>query len=197
MCKTLLSIAAALALSAPIAAHAQFYAGGGLGLGHVSVDCSGVDSCDKNAFGFKAYGGYRFENGWATEISYFDWGQVKASGSLAAVGVPGTTLSGKLSAQGLGIGLAYFLPLPGEWVGLFRFGGVQNRSKFDVTDGTVSVGESKGAFFAYGGVGLAYRLTPQLSVTAEADFSRTKWGIDGEYEADNVQLYTVGLSYSF
>jgi OOP family OmpA-OmpF porin len=179
---------AAVALAASAAAQAQFYVGGNVGLGRVDVDCSDIPDCDKTAVGFKAYGGYRFDNGWAVEGGYFDWGKATASDSGLSLDVKST---------GFGVGLAYFLPLTEQWTGVFRFGGMQNRGRLDATDGTVSVGESKNEIFAYGGLGLAYRLTPQLAITAEADFSRTRWCFDGECESANVQLYSIGLRYSF
>jgi hypothetical protein len=197
MRKTRLIIVAALALAASAAAQAQFYVGGNVGLGRTDVDCSGVDDCDKNAVGFKAYGGYLFDAGWAVEALYFDWGKVTASGNLAAVGLPATVLSGSIESSGFGIGLAYFLPVPGDWSGVFRFGAVQNRSKLDISDGSLATGETNSKVFTYVGLGLGYRLTPQFTVTAEADFSRAQWGLGGTYESNNVQLYSVGLRYAF
>jgi OOP family OmpA-OmpF porin len=188
MRKPTMALVAAITLTTSAAAQAQFYAGGNVGLGRVDVDCSDIPDCDKNAVGFKLYGGYRFDNGWAVEGGYFDWGKATASES-------GLNLD--LKSTGFGLGLAYFLPLPGDWSGLFRFGAAQNRGRLDATDGTLSVGESKNEIFAYGGLGLAYRLTPQFAITAEADFSRTRWCFDGECESANVQLYSIGLRYSF
>jgi OOP family OmpA-OmpF porin len=196
MHKLKMAFIAAVALGASAAAQAQFYLGGNVGLGRVDVDCD-VEDCDKNAVGFKVYGGYRFDNGWAVEGGYFDWGKATASESLASEGLPSTVLNADLKSSGFGVGLAYFLPFPGEWTGVFRFGGMQNRGKIDATAGGVSISESKNEIFAYGGLGLAYRLTPQLAITAEADFSRTRWCFDGECESANVQLYSIGLRYSF
>lgn len=197
MRKIMTASVAALALAASAAAQAQFYAGGNVGLGRVAVDCEGSADCDTTAVGFKAYGGYRFDNGWAVEAGYFNWGKATASESLASVGLPASALSLDAKSSGFGAGLAYFMPLPGEWTGVFRFGGVQNRGRIDATDGSLSIGESKSEIFAYGGLGLAYKLTPQLSLAAEADFSRTRWCFDGECGSANVQLYSIGLRYAF
>jgi OmpA-OmpF porin, OOP family len=191
------ALVAAAALAASAAVQAQFYMGGNVGLGHVDIECGDVGDCDKNAVGFKLYGGYRFDNGWAVEAGYIDWGKAAASESLASVGLPSSVLNLDLRSSGFGVGLAYFLPLSEGWTGVFRFGGVQNRGNLDATDGTLSVSESKGAFFAYGGLGVAYRLTPQLALAAEADFSRTRWCFDGECGSASVQLYSVGLRYAF
>jgi len=197
MRKAKMVFVAALALAASAAAQAQFYVGGNVGLGRVDVECSDIPDCDKTAVGFKAYGGYRFDNGWAVEAGYFDWGKATASESLASVGLPSSVLSMDVKSSGFGVGLAYFLPLPGEWTGVFRFGGAQNRGRIDATDGTLSIGESKSEIFAYGGLGVAYRLTPQLAIAAEADVSRTRWCFDGECGSANVQLYSIGLRYAF
>jgi hypothetical protein len=61
----------------------------------------------------------------------------------------------------------------------------------------LSIGESKSEIFAYGGLGLAYRLTPQLAIAVEADVSPTRWCFDAECGSDNVQLYSIGLRYAF
>jgi len=105
MRKTSMAVVTVVALDASAAAQVQFYAGGDVGLGRVDVDCSEVDDCDKNAVGFKVYGGYRFDAGWAVEAGYFDWGKVTASGSLASVGLPSTMFSESIESTGFGIGL--------------------------------------------------------------------------------------------
>ncbi len=193
MRKSTLAIVAAAALTASAAVQAQFYVGGNVGLGNISIDCSDTNDCDKTATGFKAYGGYRFENGWAVEAGYFDWGKATAS----FTDDDSTVLSGSASANGFGIGLAYFMPFSSEWVGVFRFGAIQNRGKLNISDGTVTVSGSKSEIFAYGGLGVGYNLTPRIAITVEADFSRARWGAEGVYESENVQIYTIGLRYSF
>jgi OOP family OmpA-OmpF porin len=200
---------AAAALLAVAGAQAQAYVGGNVGWGRVDVDCSDLDSCDKTNTGFKAYGGYRFSNNLAVEAVYFDWGKVTGQGTLdlpneqlaslraRPLSTSINSLSGDLEATGFGLGLAYFLPFATDFSGVARLGAVQNRGKIGISDSIMSTGAAKNSIQAYVGLGIGYNLTPNLAITAEADFSRVKWGAEGEYESDNVQLYTFGLRYSF
>lgn len=72
MKKSLLALATAAALVSGTAANAQGYVGGGVGVGNIDVDCTGLTSCDKSNVGYKVYGGYQFGGGWAAELGYFD-----------------------------------------------------------------------------------------------------------------------------
>jgi OOP family OmpA-OmpF porin len=209
MRRWMLSSVAVAALLAAAGAQAQVYLGGNVGWGRFDVDCSDLDSCDRTNTGYKAYGGYRFENNFAVEAVYFDWGKVTAQGSLdtgntlpaslrsSPMSTSITTLSGDLKATGFGLGVAYFLPFAKDFSGVARLGAVQNRGKLSISDSVMSASSSKNSVQAYFGLGVGYNVTPNLAITAEADFSRVKWGAEGEYESDNVQLYTFGLRYSF
>jgi OmpA-OmpF porin, OOP family len=90
-----LSALAALALTASMAARADvqpgFYAGAGFGTTKINDD--GFDNnIDDSDTGFKIFGGYSFNQNFAIEATYFDFG--KASGSFGVgenfdVGVSG------------------------------------------------------------------------------------------------------------
>ena len=95
-----LTALAALALMAATAVQADtqpgFYAGAGIGttkVGHDAFDGSGIDETDT---GFKVFGGYTFNQNWAVEVSYFDFGEASASagGDSVSVGVSGLSASG-------------------------------------------------------------------------------------------------------
>lgn len=198
---SLISIAAGLALLASGAVSAQGYVGGGLGWARIGVDCTDVPNCDKTATGGKLYGGYMVGQQFGVELSYFDWGKVTASGVIGNVGrleSPMATtglMSGKLRATGVGLAVAYIVPVSSDWSGTVRAGIMQNKGKVTVDgfDGSFS----KNATFPHIGFGLGYRLSPGLYLTGEADFSRVKWGVDGVYEKEDVQLISIGLRYSF
>lgn len=215
MRKSLITAAFGLAMLSFSTAHAQGaqgYIGGGLGWTNISVDCGAWEQCDKSGTGGKLYGGYRFSNQFAVEAVYIDWGKFTASGTetvLARSGLathlqttPLTVAANvELKPKGLGLGVAYFAPFSAAWNGVARLGVMQMDGKLEV-GGTakgvsVSLSESKKSTFAYFGFGVGYQLMPNLAVTGEADFSRVKYGIEGEYETDNVRLISIGLRYSF
>jgi len=94
-----LTALAALALMAATAAQADtqpgFYAGAGIGttkIGDSAFDGTGIDESDT---GFKIFGGYTFNENWAAEVSYFDFGEasVSAGNSSASVGITGLSAS--------------------------------------------------------------------------------------------------------
>jgi OmpA-OmpF porin, OOP family len=215
MRKSLITVAFGLAMLSLSAAHAQGaqgYVGGGLGWTNISVDCSGLDQCDKSGTGGKLYGGYRFANQFAVEAVYINWG--KATGSMTEGFLAGPGLAVPLEASpimvtsdlelkttGIGIGVAYFMPFSTNWDGVARLGVMRNDGKLRLTASakgfTESLTETKKATFAYFGLGVGYKLTPNLAITGEADFSRVKYGFEGEYETDNVRLLSIGLRYAF
>ena len=79
-----LSVFAALALTAAMAAQADVQPGFymGAGFGSTKIDDDGFDDIDfdDSDVGFKLFGGYSFNQNFAIEATYFDLGE--ASGSL-------------------------------------------------------------------------------------------------------------------
>jgi OOP family OmpA-OmpF porin len=198
MKKTLLSLAAGLALLASPAAFAQGYAGFGIGQSNIDIDCTGATSCDKSSTGYKLYGGFKFPNNLAAELVYFDWGKAKGSGSLlidtgeGTVEVPGT---GEVKATGWGIGVAYFMPFNPAWNGALRLGIAQNKAKTTLTATTGdSMSESYTVTEPYYGFGIGWMAAPNLTVTGEIDFSRIKYL---ETEKAGVRLISVGVRWMF
>ncbi len=196
MRKMLLSVAAGLSLLAASSAQAQAYVGANGGWSRVSVDCADTTTCDKNSTGYKAYGGYRFGNNFAIEGLYIDWGNANAqnAGSDPKAMDP---VSATLDVSGWGLGVAYFLPITPQLDGVARLGAINSRGKLSGSDGSTSVSSTEDSIEAYFGFGLAYKVTPNFAVTAEGDFSRVKFGGQGDYDNANVQLWSFGLRYSF
>jgi len=205
MKKTLLSLAAGLALLATSGAYAQGYIGGAFGWTEIDVDCAGTTRCDTSDTGYKVYGGYRFANQFAVELVYFDWGKAKASETFDTVPVrsrdvpmaTGTTISGDLSAKGFGLGVAYFIPFAPQWSGVARLGVTQTDAKLSASDSVKSASFSNKDPYAYYGLGIAYNFNKNLALTADADFSRAKFGAEGSYDTANVRLLSIGLSFLF
>jgi len=215
MRKTLLPFAAAVALVAASGAQAQVYVGGNGGWSRMSVDCAGTTSCEKNGTGYKAYVGYRWSSGFAVEGLYIDWGRSKAQvagdevlpvnpdqptllrGTPLADAPTSDPINANLEGSGWGLGLAYFLDFTPKFNGVARLGAIDNTGKLSVSGGLGSGTFSEKAFQAYFGFGLAYNVTPNFAVTAEADFSRLKYGAEGVTDTTRLQMYTFGLRYSF
>lgn len=189
------AIVAAIALMAAASAQAQGYAGINVGGSRINVDCAGFTTCDKSDTGYKLYGGYDFGGGLAGEVVYFDWGKVKATGALDLGNGP-VTGSGKLKADGFGAGVAYFFPVSPEWVPVVRAGIVRNTGKVDLTPsvGGITLSDKQSSTTAYFGLGIGYKVGPNLFVTGEWDFSRVKYL---ETEKDDMSLLTIGLRYKF
>ena len=102
-----LSVFAALALTAAMAAQADvqpgFYAGAGFG--STKIDDDGFDDIDfdDSDVGFKLFGGYSFNQDFAIEATYFDLGE--ASGSF------GVGDNFDVGISGLGVSAVGVLPL--------------------------------------------------------------------------------------
>src|ERR1700747_2842461 len=100
--KTLIAGTVALLSLAGSSAFAQSYVGGNIGSSHANRGCDAAAAagtltrCDKNDFAWKLYGGYQLPGTpWAAELTYFDLGKFKGSGS-------GTSAEAKDSYWGLG-----------------------------------------------------------------------------------------------
>ena len=95
-----LTVIAALGLmAAATIAHADtqpgFYAGAGIGTSKIGADELDNTGFDDSDMGFKAFGGYDFNQNFGIEVSYVDFGEgsAEAGGSRASVGVSALTAS--------------------------------------------------------------------------------------------------------
>jgi OmpA-OmpF porin, OOP family len=189
MKRSLIGLAAVVALFATSAAYAQGYVGFGAGPSKINIDCLDAPTCDKTDTGYKLYGGWRFMPNLAAEAVYVDWGKAKASGTDPELG----TATLDVKASGFGVGVAYHIPLA-AWSCLGRLGIMQNKGKTTVTLGSLSGSDSFTGTFPYYGVGCGYSLTPNLTLTLEGDFSRVKYT---DQDKANVQLLSVGLRWGW
>lgn len=192
MRKSLLTLAAGLAMLVGSSVQAQGYVGAAAGWSKLDADCSGIDKCDKTDTGGKLYGGFKFANQFAVEAVYFDWGKATAESTVIAS-------SAKVRSTGFGLGVAYFMPFASDWTGVARLGVARNKGKLTATDGgtNLSLSESNNNTVPYVGIGIGYNLSRNLAITGEADFSRVKYGFQGETQKDAVQLISIGLRFNF
>lgn len=207
MRKSLLTIAAGLALLVGSGAQAQGYVGAAAGWTKLSVDCSDTTACDTTDTGGKLYGGFKFASQLAVEATYFDWGKATAEADLAnlagvsgrkvALKVSSTTGEVALRSTGVGVGIAYFMPFANSWTGVARLGVAQNKGKLTGSLGGGSDTVSTRSTQPYVGLGIGYNLSSNLTITGEADFSRVKYGVDGDTQTDRLQMYTLGVRFAF
>lgn len=167
-----LSILAALALTAAMAAQADvqpgFYVGAGFGSSKIDDDGFDDIDFDDSDTGFKVFGGYSFNQNFAIEATYFDLGE--ASGSFDDgfdvvnfdVGVSG------LSASAVGV-----LPLSD----MFSIFGRLGYASYDVDAHATVVGV---------GSGDASESESDLIYGAGAALSFGQFEVRGEFEAINV-----------
>jgi len=183
MKKSILALAAVASMFAS-SAFAQVYIGGAAGQGHTNLDCTGASSCSNSGTGYKVFGGYRFANNFAGEVSYFDFGKASASGGGASL---------NLRSTAFGLGGAFLVDFTPQWNGAVRLGLASVKMKGDATLLGASGSTSETSTQAYVGFGVGYAVTKSLSITGTIDLSRAK--IVGE--TGNVRLLSVGLTQSF
>lgn len=182
MLKKYLVIAAALLSTA---AMAETYVTGGVGLGHLNEDCSGTDSCDNSSTALKVALGYGLNDTWSAELGYVSFGKAKAtlSGVTAEVKATAVTLAA--------VGKA---PISPSLTGLARLGFANVTSDISASGFGMSLNlGSETKFKPYFGLGLAWNLSKELAVTADADFTQAYDGFDNY----SVRALTLGVRASF
>lgn len=184
MKKQLLLAAAALALSG--AASAQNYGVLGVGRSSHDLDCAGASTCDENGTAFKLVFGHKYTPNLALEVGYMNFGKARA----AETGV------GSLSTKvdGFGVGGAFHTDFAPNWNFVARLGLAQMKAKGDATVvGLGSASDSDSSAQLYGGLGVGYRLTKQMTLGAHWDFTRAK--LAGEKL--DVNAYSMALTFDF
>ena len=194
--KTLIAGAVALISLTSGSAFAQSYVGVDLGAAHANRGCGASDasgsitSCDKSDFAYKLYGGYQLPGtDFAGELSYFNLGKFKASGT-------GTSADAKDSYWGLG---GAWRPVFGQgWGGVARVGAAYGTSKVDYSLGDVAGEQSKDGWHPYYGLGVNYEIAKNIKI--EADWNNTR--ITSQVPTFSsttavVNTYTVGASFGF
>ena len=184
MKKQVLLALAALAISGGAAA--QTYAVISAGGSDHDLGCNGATVCDESGTAFKLLGGYRFAPNFAIEGGYMSYGKSKARDDVLDIGLDTTV-------NGFGIGGAFHHDFTSNWNFVARLGVAQMKAKLKATSGGVTGSDSDSSAQLYGGLGIGYKLTPQMSVDAAWDFSRAKYS----GEKLDVSAYSIGLTFSF
>ncbi len=172
----LLSWAAAMSFSASIAA-ADGYVGASIGSAGVDDPQGGVDGSDT---GFRLFGGYRFNENWAVEGFYADFG------------APEDDFFGIASREITGIGAQIVGAFPvSDKVELFaNLGFISWEEDFSVL-GIVAGGDD-GEDLTYG-IGVMFNFSEQVSIRGEWEF----YDIADAFGDIDVDLLSVGVEFSF
>jgi OmpA-OmpF porin, OOP family len=188
MKKQVLLAVAALALSG--AASAQVYGVVSAGVSKLKIDCDGAQVCDKSDTAFKLLGGYKFTPNVAVEAGYMTFGKAKIRDAGASVDV---------GVTGFGIGAAFHQDFAADWNFVARLGLAQMKTKLDASVPGVGSGSDKDSNAQlYGGLGVGYKITKQLSIDAAWDFSKSKYNKDGlDLGSGNVNAFSLGLTFGF
>lgn len=149
---------------------------------------------DNRSTGFKAFGGYQFNESFSLEGGFFSLGKF----GYHATTTPAGTLDGQARVRGLNLDLVGTLPITGTFSVFGRAGltYVEARDKFAST-GAVLVNNpnpSERAANWKAGVGVQYAFTQALSVRAEVERYRIKDGVGNKGDIDTA---SIGLVYRF
>jgi opacity protein-like surface antigen len=201
---SVICVASLLSNGIAFAADSGFYLGLGVGTSRASFEGNGVAgvaagtavSNDKSSFGWKEYGGYRFNKNAGIELSFADLGK-----SDLTVTLPGATpVTGKATFTGFGIAAVGTIP---SNMGLSLFGKVggfystvNTSTSVNVFNSGTTTGSKEHRFVPNIGVGVDYELTPRIGLRAEYE-RFLKVGSDTKTIDTDVNMFTVGLNYKF
>jgi OOP family OmpA-OmpF porin len=187
--KTLAPTLTALALAfAGLSAHAQGYAGIGIGQSRADIDCTGTLTCDRTDTAWKLYGGYMFHPNFGGQAEIYRQGRAKFSASLG----DGTTATGEFQGEGVGLyGLA--IARDGIWSVFGKAGVLSSRitGAARIQDLSASRRETHTHFGWGAGVGVDW--TKNLG--ARLEYERLRGRLLGE--SVDVDQVTAGLVARF
>jgi OOP family OmpA-OmpF porin len=199
---------AAVSGQAAVAAESGGYIGLGAGLSQANIagdrirselqgsgfTMTTIDEDDRD-FGYKLFGGYKFNKYFAVEGGYFNLGEF---GFTANTATAGSSLIGTGKFQGLNLDAVGILPLTEKFSAFGRVGYIYTETKdtFRGT-GTVTVTNpsptEKEGGYKYG-LGVQYDLTRSLGLRAEWERYRVNDAVNNKGDID---MALIGLVYTF
>ena len=190
-----------------VAADSDWYGGFGVGRSKAKIDDARITSellgsglattsitDDNRDFGYKLFGGYKFNQNFALEGGYFNLGQFGFTSTTTPTG----TLTGKIKLQGLNLDAVGILPLA-ENFSVFGRLGLQFAQAKDDFDGTGQVvvsnpNPSKSAANYKAGLGVQYDFTQSVGLRGEWERYRINDGVGNKGDID---MLSVGLVFLF
>jgi len=182
-------VVGALALAASGAGAQSVYFGFAGGATHTNADCTGTVSCDNSDTGWKAYAGYNINPMFGVEVLGYDMGKPNAVVPVFGFGL----VNASLNTTGYALAGVINVPLGPGFDLMGRLGVGSNKLKVDVASGGVGGSDSETSTQALWGIGLGFRLTPNVSVRTEIDGTSATYG----GERFDSTLYSLGLSIRF
>lgn len=149
---------------------------------------------DNHHFGYKLFGGYKFNQNFALEGGYFDLGRF----GFTAITLPAGTLSGDTRLRGLNVDAVGMLPFTENFSGFARIGldYIQAKDNFNGT-GFVTVIEpspSKNQLSYKFGLGLQYDFSDRVGGRVEVERYRVNPAVGNKGDID---LLSLGLVVRF
>ena len=168
-----------------------FYVGGALGQASYREACRDFDTLVGVAGAFpcagqqdtagKVFAGWRFHRFLAAELSYIDYGEVKATGTVAGAAVTATS-----AVKAAGISALGMLPVGESFWVYGRLGLLQTRIS-SKAQGAVVANSDSGETELHAGIGAMFQIS-------------RGWALRAEYERVNdtrIDLSSVGVQYRF
>ncbi len=166
----------------PLGAYAEngFFLGGSIGSAELSEDFDGLN-IDTDATSFRIVGGWRFNDYFAIEGGYHDFGDFEQT-----IDVGGTPATASLSADGFTLGVGGYLPLGERFSLLGRFGMFFWDGNAEINNVSQATPEDSNPYF---GAGVGYSVSESFLITG--DFTRY------ELEDANSNVFSIGVQYRF
>ena len=185
-------LAASTYASAATSEKEGWYLGAGIGYSHnkVSNFDFAEDREQKNsATGIKLYGGYQFDNIWAVEFEYVDFGKFTSKS---------TANQYSLSNSGFGVSGIGNLPLSEEFSVFGKLGAFTKLSteKFSSTDGSDYQQQKTVSIVPMLGFGAEYHFTQNVSLRAEYEYFGASKVKDSDIKLSN-DLLSFSVRYNF
>ncbi|HEY6512167.1 MAG TPA: outer membrane beta-barrel protein [Burkholderiaceae bacterium] len=180
----------ALAACAAGTAGAQgLYIGGAGGATRSNADCTGTLSCDTSDSGWKAYAGYQINPMFGVEVVGYDMGATSGAIFFPGVGV----INASLKTSGFGLAGVINVPLGASVDLIGRLGVASNKLTIDASSGSLSGSDSETDTQPLWGLGLAFKVTPNVAIRTEIDGTAASYA----GERFDSMLFSLGLSIRF